>query len=248
MNMADLSDIQSESGVIGTLMYHPDYILHTDYLSSSHFYGVENGSIYWAIQELYKEGITNIDAYNISTKIQSHKGVQHVIDKYNVPSIQECMILYQETARHSLEEYEMLAQNIVSLSFKRDLVKSLGKLQSYCYNSQLDLDKLSNVVYDELDDLTQRYITSQEVLTMGESIDNIWDEIEARRSDDGVFGIPSKYESFLKYFTYEPGEIVKVKCKRTYKDLEFNKQIKKDTEFEITKERSEYLRGLGLIW
>lgn len=47
---------------------------------------------------------------------------------------------------------------------------------------------------------------------------------------------------------YNPNELVKVKCKKTYKDLEYNKQIKKDEEFEITKERAEYLRGLGLIW
>ena len=47
--------------------------------------------------------------------------------------------------------------------------------------------------------------------------------------------------------TYDPNELVKVKCKKTYKDLEYNKQIKKDEEFEITKERAEYLKGLGLI-
>lgn len=48
--------------------------------------------------------------------------------------------------------------------------------------------------------------------------------------------------------TYNPNELVKVICKKTYNDLEFNKQIKKDEEFEITKERAEYLKGLGLIW
>ena len=126
MNINELSDIQSESGVIGTLIYHPEYILHTDYLKPGYFYGVENGCIYWAIQELYKEGITNIDAYNISNKLQSHHGVQKTIEKYNLPAVQEFMDLYKETARHTIEEYKMLAQNIVTLAFKRDLVKSLN--------------------------------------------------------------------------------------------------------------------------
>ena len=63
----ELSDIQSESGIIGTLIYHPEFVLHTDYLKPNYFYGVENGCCYWAIQELYREGITNIDAYNIIT-------------------------------------------------------------------------------------------------------------------------------------------------------------------------------------
>ena len=83
MEISELSDIQSESGVIGTLIYHPEFILHTDYLHPGYFYGVENGCIYWAIQELYKSGITNIDAYNISNKLQSHKSVQKTIEKYN---------------------------------------------------------------------------------------------------------------------------------------------------------------------
>lgn len=101
MNIAELSDIQSESGIIGTLIFHPEFILHTDYLKAGYFYGVENGCIYWAIQELYKDGITNIDAYNISNKLQSHPAVSKTIEKYNLPSVQEFVELYKETARHT---------------------------------------------------------------------------------------------------------------------------------------------------
>ena len=61
-DISELSDIQSESGIIGTLIYHPEFILHSEYLQPGYFYGVENGCIYWAIQALYSEGITNIDA------------------------------------------------------------------------------------------------------------------------------------------------------------------------------------------
>ena len=102
MDISELSDIQSESGIIGTLIYHPEYILHSDYLKPNYFFGVENGCIYWAIQELYKDGITTIDAYNISNKLQSNKGVSRTIEKYNMPTVQEFMELYEETARNSL--------------------------------------------------------------------------------------------------------------------------------------------------
>ena len=44
MDISELSDIQSESGVIGTLIFHPDYILHSDtFLRAGHFFNVENG-------------------------------------------------------------------------------------------------------------------------------------------------------------------------------------------------------------
>lgn len=213
MDISKLSDIQSESGVIGTLIYHPEYILHTDYLKPNHFYGVENGCCYWAIQELYKEGITNIDAYNISNALQSHKGVQKTIEKYNLPSVQEFMELYKTTARHTLEEYKMLAENIVTFAFKRDLIKVLNQLSNNCYKAEYNLDKLSGNVYDELDKLTQKYITTTEINTLGTEIDDIWNEIIERRTENGVYGIPSKYPVFNKYFTYEQGELVVVQAK-----------------------------------
>lgn len=213
MDISELSDIQSESGIIGTLIYHPDYVLHTDYLKPNYFYGSENACIYWAIQELYKDGITNIDAYNISNKIQSHKGVAKTIEKYNMPAVQEFMELYKETARQSLEEYKMLADNIVTLAFKRDLVKTFNQLTNTCYKKECELGELSNKVYDELDDLTQKYISSTEVHTLGTEIDNLWEEICSRRSDNGVYGIPSKYNVFNDYFTYETGELVVVQAK-----------------------------------
>lgn len=213
MNITELSDIQSESGVIGTLIYHPEFILHTDYLKPGYFYGVENGCVYWAIQELYKDGISNIDAYNISNKLQSHHGVQRTIEKYNLPAVQEFVDLYKETARHTIEEYKMLANNIVTLAFKRDLVKILNELISNCYNAEYDLDKLSNVVYDKLDSLTGKYISSADIHTLGDEIEAIWDEIVSRRTDNGMYGIPSKYPAFNEFFTYENGELVVIQAK-----------------------------------
>ena len=208
-----MSDIQSESGVIGTLIYHPEYVLHTDYLKPGYFYGTENGCIYWAIQELYRDGITNIDAYNISNKISSHKAVLRTFEKYNLPSIQEFVELYKETARHTLEEYKMLADNIVTLAFKRDLVRSLNQMTADCYNKDLSLDDLNTVVYDNLENLTQKYVCTTDLHTLGDEIDDVWKEIESRRTDDGYFGIQSKYESFSRYFTYEPGELVVIQAK-----------------------------------
>lgn len=213
MDITELSDIQSEGGVIGTLIYHPEFVLHTDYLLPGYFYGVENGCVYWAIQELYKDGITNIDAYNVTNKLQSHPGVSKTIEKYNLPSVQEFMELYKETARHSLEEYKMLADNIVTLAFKRDLVKTLTELSNNCFKKEYDLDTLSGKVYDDLDKLTQKYVATTEIKTLGCDIDDIWDEIVNRRSADGTYGIPSKYPIFNEYFTYEPGELVVVQAK-----------------------------------
>ena len=72
MDLSELNDVQAESGVIATLVYHPEFILHTDYLKPGYFYATDNGCIYWAISELYKAGVENIDALNISNMLTSN--------------------------------------------------------------------------------------------------------------------------------------------------------------------------------
>ena len=213
-DISDLSDIQSESGVIGTLIYHPEYILHTDYLQPNYFYCVENGCLYWSIRELYKDGVTNIDAFNITNKLQSNSAVQKTMEKYNMPGVQELIDLYKEAVRNSLEEYKMLVNNIITLSFKRDMIKVLNTMQVDCFNTDVDLDKLNESVYKKLDSLTDKYIFQNEVHTLGEELDDIWDEIISRRNEDGTFGIPSKFSILSNYFTYETGELIVLQANR----------------------------------
>lgn len=212
-DISEISDISAESGVIGTLIYHPEFVLTTDFLKPNYFYGVENGCIYWAIQELYKEGIENMDAYNLAQKIQSNSAVQRTLDKYNLPAVQEYIELYKETARHTMEEYVSLAQTVTTFAFKRDLVKIFNQLESRCFKRDEDLDSLSGNVYDSLDKLTQSYVTKANACLLGEEIDDVWAEIESRRTENGLYGIPSKFPSFGKYFTYESGELVVIQAK-----------------------------------
>ena len=86
-------------------------------------------------------------------------------------------------------------------------------MSANCFNPEFDLEKLNNNVYSELDALTQKYITSNEIHTLGNDIDDIWGEIVNRRTSDGMYGIPSKYSSFIDYYTYEPGELVVIQAK-----------------------------------
>lgn len=212
-DIAELSDIQSESGIIGSLIYHPEYIEHTDFLQPNYFYNTDNGILYWGIRELTRDGIQTIDAYNLSNKLKSNKAVQKKLDQFNLPTIHEWLENFRQVARHSLEEYKVLAEDVTSFAFKRELVNSLNNLKGFCFKRDVDLTELSNKVYGELDGLTQKFVTSEEIHTLGEDLDDIWAEIEKRRSADGIYGVPSKYPSFLPYFTYEPGELVLIQAK-----------------------------------
>ena len=131
-DISKISDNQAEAGVIATLVYHPEFILHTDYLKPSYFYNVENGCIYWAIQELYKNGIETIDAINITNMLNSNKAVKKTIEQYNLSNFQEFISMSQYACRHSLEEYKLLVNNVVTMSFKRDLNKIAMEIQANC--------------------------------------------------------------------------------------------------------------------
>ena len=57
MDISELSDIQAESCVIGSLIFHPEYVLNSEgFLKPKHFFNVENGCIYWAINSLVNDG------------------------------------------------------------------------------------------------------------------------------------------------------------------------------------------------
>lgn len=213
MDISELSDVQSESGVIGTLIRHPEYVEHSDYLQPNHFEDFNNSCMYWAIRELYNDGITHIDAYNVSNKLQSYSAIQKNLSQYNLPSIQEQMRLFEYTARESLEEYHMFAQNVVTYAFKRDLVTTLQRVEKDCFQHDTSLETLNHTVYSQLDNLTKKYLMTSEVQTLGDQLDDIWNEIISRRTDDGMYGMPSKYKSFSNFFTYEPGELFVVQAK-----------------------------------
>ena len=110
--MADLSiinDAGAEGSAIATLIYHPEFILQTDYLKARFFYNVENGCIYWAIQELYKKGVETIDAINLTNMLNSNMAVKKKIEEYNLSDMREFITMAQYAARHTLEEYKLLA-------------------------------------------------------------------------------------------------------------------------------------------
>lgn len=214
MNISELSDIQAESSVIGSLIFHPEYVLNSEsFLKARHFYNEENGCLYWAINSLVNEGIENIDAINLSSKLKSNPKVSKTMDKYNIPSLQEFVELYKGMARHSISEYMSMAKDVTTYAFRRDLYKRLTRLSGECFNLSLSLDELSGRVYHGIDTVAADFVCGEDTRLLGDEIDDIWHEIEGRRMDNGLYGLPSKYDSFNQYFTYETGELVVIQAK-----------------------------------
>lgn len=205
-------DNNSEAGIIATLIHHPEYILHSEYLKPKHFYNKENACIYWAVEELYKNGIDNIDTFNLTTQLNSNSGVKKTVEKFNIESIKDFVEMSQYVARNTLSEYKILVGNVITNSFKRDLNNRLKKLQGFCLDEKLDLNQLNSLIYDDLSKLSEEYIMSNEITTIGEIVDDLWNQILSRRGND-IYGIPSKFPILNDFFTYEPGELILFKAR-----------------------------------
>ena len=208
-NYEDLKDVAAESAVISSLLNHPEFILHSDWLKPEHFSQKENGAVYWGIDSLYKKGITNIDEVNLNNQLASNKSVSKLMSLHNLSDISKYMELAGYAARDTLEEYTEVCNTVLSLAYKRTLYKKSAEIQRLCFNNDTDVEITDNKVHRILNDLTEEFLVTSELKTIGEESDALLQEIIDKQTDDG-FGIPSKYEIFEPYFHFEEGELIVV--------------------------------------
>lgn len=206
-NYEDLKDMAAETTVISTLLNHPEFILHTDWLKPKHFSQKENGAIYWAISELYKKGITNIDELNINNQLNSDKVVKKLMKSRNLSDISKYMMLSHCATRDSLEEYEEFCKTVLNYAYKRTLFEKSNELNRLCFTDTNTLQETDSKVHHIMSDLTEEYVASTDIRTIGEQEDELFEEVESDQSDER-FGVDSKFKVFHKYFKFERGECI----------------------------------------
>lgn len=229
MNIDKMIDKHAEATVVATVVAHPEFILHTDYLKPGYFYEVSNGCIYWAVEELYKHGVTNIDAVNIENMLNSNKAVKRRMEESGIEKLDEFISMSSYVARHTIEEYKIVVNEVVTLSFKRDLAKIANQIEVDCENDKYKLTDLNQIVNSKIEKLTEKYIVTDEIKIFGEQVNDLWQEVVSRRGENGLYGLPSKFPIVNEYFTYEPGELVLLcaKMKRGKSALMMNEALHK---------------------
>ena len=113
MRPEDINSIESESGVIASLIHNPDFSFYSEYLLPNHFINKENRCVYTAICALARKGITTIDPYNIIEVLNSSEATRKFADELSVEMLQELVDMSDVIARSSLEEYKMLVKNVM---------------------------------------------------------------------------------------------------------------------------------------
>lgn len=204
MKAEDINSIDSEAGIIATLIHNPEFSFYSEYLLPNHFTNKDNRCVYTAICDLAKRGISAIDPYNIVEVLNSSEATRKYAEELSVDKLHELVEMSDILARGTVEEYKMLVNNVMDAAFRRDTFQRLRDCQALCYNrSETNIEQK---IYNVIDDVMTEFSTTNEVPPYREVIDDCWEEIKSRQGN-GFAGIPFKFDALNEYATIEPGEL-----------------------------------------
>lgn len=204
MHGEDINSIESESGIIASLIHNPELSFYSEYLLPNHFTNKDNRCVYTAICELARRGITTIDPYNIIECLNASEATRKYAEELSVEKLQEFVEISDVLARGSVEEYKMLVSNVMDAAFRRDTFQKLKECQALCFDRAEQ--QIEQKIYNIIDDVMTEFSTANEIPAYKEVIDDCWEEIKTRQSN-GFAGIPFKFNTLNEYATIEPGEL-----------------------------------------
>lgn len=208
-----LFDIQSEAGIVATLISHPDFILYSEQLKPDYFSDSTNSCLFWAISELYHQNIKNIDAYNLMVTIDTNKWKRKEIgEDLSIEYIKSILSLSTFVARDTPEEYKRLVSIVSDLACKRKLYKDLEICKNECLKEEHNISDVHKLVQKKIDDVATDFITS-DVVPFGDIVMQLWEETTSRFNLVKGEGYNSKFQCAYNYFSYEPNELALLAAK-----------------------------------
>lgn len=205
MRADDINSIESEAGIIASLIHNPELIYYSEFLLPNHFTNKENRLIYTAISDLVKREIKNIDPYNIIEDLNASEATRKLADALSVEKLQELFEMSDVLKRNTVEEYKMLVSNVLDAAFRRDTFRKLQECQGLCYDRTVE--GVQQKIYTLIDETMSSYSVIDDDPVFGDVVDELWAEVEAHQ--DGKFaGTPFKFPTLNDFLTIEPGELV----------------------------------------
>lgn len=202
----DINNIQSEAGIICTLIHHPEYSFYSEQLLPHHFTDYGNMCMYTAICDLARHDVSEINAYTIIEDLNSSEATRKFANDLSVDRINEIIDLSEgnPVTQNSVEGYKLLVSNVMDAAFRRDAYEKLSECQKLC--ADFNVDNIEQRIYGTLDDVLTEYSTVLDIPQYKDVIDDCWQQIKERQGT-GYSGIPFKFKTLNEYATIEPGEL-----------------------------------------
>lgn len=203
-NVCDIKNIESEAGIIASIIIKPEFTFYSEQLKPNHFSDAQNAYIYYAVCELAKRGIERVDAYNITNVLNMKESTRKQTEVITIAALNDLIEVSKIIARGTVEEYKLLVKNVLDAAFRRDTYNKLVECERLCFNSsEADIERK---IYSSLDNVMMEFSSTTEVPQYKDVVDSLWGEIEARQ-DSGMIGFPFKFKTLNNYATIERGEL-----------------------------------------
>ena len=200
-----IARVDSEAGIIATLVHHPDFVYYSEDLLPGHFTNEENRYIYLAICNLVNDGITTIDPYNIVQSLSSSEATKRFADEMSIDQLYTLIENSEYISRGTVEEYQQLVKAVKNAAFRRDTYVQLKECEGMCLKASLD-DDIQQLIYKKLDDVMTEFSTADDVPPYKDVVDKHWGDIQMRQGA-GYTGFPFKFPALNEYATIEKSEL-----------------------------------------
>ena len=107
MRAEDINSLDSEAGIIASLIHNPEFSFYSENLLPNHFTNKDNRCVYTAICNLAQQGITTVDPYIIIEILNSSEATRKYAEDLSVEKLQELMEMSDVIARSTVEEYKV---------------------------------------------------------------------------------------------------------------------------------------------
>lgn len=205
MNANDINSLESEAGVIASLIHNPELCFYCENLLPNHFSDKNNRCVYTAICELARRGIKTVDPYNILEVLNASEATRKYAEDLTIEKLQEFMEMSEILARHSPEEYKVIAHNILDAAFRRDTFQTLRYCEALCFDrNNPDVEK---EIYNAIDGVMLDFTSNSEMPEYKDVIDDLWCEIKERQTGR-TNAIEFPFPLLNNYVVMEPGEVV----------------------------------------
>ena len=204
MRAEDINSLDSEAGIIASLIHNPEFSFYSENLLPNHFTNKDNRCVYTAICNLAQQGITTVDPYIIIEILNSSEATRKYAEDLSVEKLQELMEMSDVIARSTVEEYKVLVKNVMDAAFRRDTFQKLKECQALC--TDLSVPDVEQKIYSIIDDVMVEFSTNNDIPKYADVVDDCWEEIKSRQGN-GFSGIPFKFPTLNEYATIEKGEL-----------------------------------------
>ena len=203
MQIEEINAIESEGGIVATLMQHPEFVVYDEDLQPRHFINKENRYIFAAIRKLNNVGVTNVDAYNIMEILDGDSEARYC--SLTVDQINDIMSQSDILARATPEEYRMMSNKIKDAAFRRDTYQKLKECETYCFDR--NVDDIEHKVYETLDSVIMDYNATSDLKEYKDVVDELTEKITRIHSGE-YKPIEFPFERLNQYVLMEPGECI----------------------------------------